>query len=189
MAGEAFRVALVEAGVDVTDQPVVRTEAVDADAVPALAQVESAPVRDVLTLTLALATSDNALVEQLARQAAARDGIPTEQSAVNAWVLSQLADVYGIVVTDTRLADTSGLSDGTAVPMRVVADVLVTGADGSHPDLQAVLRGLLAGTLVTDDDRLLAFALSATDVGDGADAIEAQALVDALVSDLVACGC
>lgn len=224
VAGEAFRVALAGAGVAVTDQPVVRTEAVDPDAVPALAQVESAPVRDVLAL--ALATSDNALVEQLARQAAVRDGIPTDQSAVNAWVLSQLADVYGIDVSDTRLADTSGLSDGTAVPMRVVADVLVAGADGSHPDLQAVLRGLpvagldgtmydrflldsgldgrgvvraktgslpgvtaLAGTLVTDDHRLLAFALSATDVGDSAGAIEARALVDALVADLVACGC
>lgn len=223
-AALAFREALAQEGVQLADQPVERTEIADPDAAQMLGEVRSAPVRDVLAL--ALATSDNAMVEQLSRQAAVRGGTPVDQDAVNAWVLSQVADVYGLDTTDVRLTDTSGLSDGSAVPTRALSDVLVAGADGGHPGLQAVLRGLpvagstgtlfdrflldggregrgvvraktgslpgvttLAGTLVTADGRLLAFALSAGDVGDGAGGIEARAVIDGLLADLVGCGC
>ncbi|MFK5635760.1 D-alanyl-D-alanine carboxypeptidase/D-alanyl-D-alanine-endopeptidase [Ornithinimicrobium sp. LYQ103] len=102
-----------------------------------LASVTSAPVRDVLAL--ALATSDNAMVEQLARQAAVADGATTDQDAVTAWVVRAVAEDYGVDVTGVEIADTSGLSDGTRIPVGVVADLLVAGADGSHPHLQGVL--------------------------------------------------
>lgn len=224
VAAEAFRDALAEAGVDVQDREVVRTEAVDSDTADVLGEVQSAPVRDVLAL--ALASSDNAMIEQLARQAAVRDGVASDQDSVNAWVLDRLEAAYGLDVAGTRLADTSGLSDGTQVPMRLVADVVVAGADGSHPGLQEVFTGLpiagytgtlfdrfllddaqagvgvvraktgslpgtsaLAGTVVTADGRLLAFALTATDVGSDGAALEARAVIDAMVADLASCGC
>ncbi len=224
VAAEAFRDALAEAGVEVQDSDVARTDAVDIDTAEVLGEVESAPVRDVLGL--ALASSDNAMIEQLARQGAVRDGVPTDQESVNAWVLDRLEEAYGLDVSDARLADTSGLSDGTRVPMRLVADVVVAGADGSHPALQEVFTGLpiagytgtlfdrflldraqagvgvvraktgslpgtsaLAGTVVTADGRLLGFALTATDIGAGGAALEARAVIDALVADLASCGC
>ncbi|MCE0485807.1 D-alanyl-D-alanine carboxypeptidase/D-alanyl-D-alanine-endopeptidase [Ornithinimicrobium sediminis] len=223
VAAEAFRDALVEAGVEVDESDVVRTDPV-ADDAEVLAEVRSAPLRDVLGL--ALASSDNAMVEQLARQAAVRDGADADQESVNDWVLSTLRTAYGLDTTDAVLADTSGLSDGTELPMRLVAEVVTAGADGSRPGLQSVLARLpvagytgtlwdrfalddatdgvgvvraktgslpgttsLAGTVVTADDRLLAFAVSATDIGPDGQALEARAVVDALVSDLAACGC
>ncbi|MGD8200350.1 D-alanyl-D-alanine carboxypeptidase/D-alanyl-D-alanine-endopeptidase [Ornithinimicrobium sp. W1679] len=118
-----------------------------------LAVVRSAPLRDVLAL--ALATSDNAMVEQLSRQAAVAAGRTPDRQDVTAWVEETLTRTYGVDLTGVEVADTSGLSDGTILPVRVVADLLVAGADGSHPDLQAVLAagGLpiagYTGTLAT----------------------------------------
>lgn len=224
VAAEAFAEALREAGVPVENEPVKRTENVETSSALTLGQVESAPLRDVLSL--ALETSDNAMVEQLARLAAVRAGAGSEQNAVNAWVLDRLRADYGIDTDGARLADTSGLSDGNAVPVRIVADTLMAGASGRHPAFQAVLGGLpiagytgtlddrflqdraaagvgvvraktgslpgvtaLAGTIVTDDDRLLVFAMSATDLAEGGAVLEARAVVDAMIADVASCGC
>ncbi|MGB7449680.1 MAG: D-alanyl-D-alanine carboxypeptidase/D-alanyl-D-alanine-endopeptidase [Ornithinimicrobium sp.] len=147
-AAESFRASLVEEGVEVADGDIKRGKAPESAAV--LGEVTSAPLRDVLTV--ALATSDNAMVEQLARQAAVADGASPEQDAVNAWVLDTVNQTYDIDTSGATLADTSGLSDGTRLPMRLVADVLVAGASGRHPGLQSVLTGLpiagYSGTLV-----------------------------------------
>lgn len=223
VAAEAFAEALREAGIAVRG-PVRRTESIDTAGAQLFGRVESAPLRDVLSL--ALQTSDNAMVEQLARQAAVQDGAGSRQGSVNAWVLERLRQDYDVDTSGSRLADTSGLSDGTTVPVRVVADTLVAGARGEHPAYQSVLGGLpvagytgtlhdrfsqdraapgvgvvraktgslpgvtaLAGTVVTQDDRLLVFAVTANDVGrDGAE-LEARAELDALVADLASCGC
>jgi D-alanyl-D-alanine carboxypeptidase/D-alanyl-D-alanine-endopeptidase (penicillin-binding protein 4) len=139
-AARAFHQALEDAGVDVAGEP--------GDPVPAavapegartLGVVESAPVGEVLGL--ALTESDNALTEQLVRQAAVRAGVATDQEAVNAWVVQQVGG-YGIDTAGVRLADVSGLSDGTTVPARVVADVLAAAVDGDHPELQSVVARL-----------------------------------------------
>ncbi|WP_022920935.1 D-alanyl-D-alanine carboxypeptidase/D-alanyl-D-alanine-endopeptidase [Ornithinimicrobium pekingense] len=102
-----------------------------------LAQVESAALRDVLAL--ALAASDNAMVEQLARQAAVTDGGSADREAVTAWIRRSVEEDYGVDLTGLELADASGLSDGTLLTVDVVADLLVAAADGSRPDLQTVL--------------------------------------------------
>lgn len=102
-----------------------------------LAVVESAALRDVLAL--ALATSDNAMFEQLARQGAAAAGHGADQASVTAWIHEVMVEEFGLDLTAMRLVDASGLSDGTRLSMEVVADVLVAGADGSHPALQEVL--------------------------------------------------
>ncbi len=224
VAAQAFADALREAGVPVDERPLKRTKNVETSSARTLGQVESAPVRDVLSL--ALETSDNAMVEQLARLAAVQAGAGVGQDAVNAWVLDRLRKDYGIETDGARLADTSGLSDGNAVPVRVVADTLMAGATGRHPAFQSVLGGLpiagytgtlndrfihdraaaglgvvraktgslpgvtaLAGTIVTEDDRLLVFAVSATDLGEGGAVLEARAVVDAMIADVASCGC
>ncbi|WP_130012640.1 D-alanyl-D-alanine carboxypeptidase/D-alanyl-D-alanine-endopeptidase [Serinicoccus sediminis] len=151
-----FREALAEQGVEVAGAGDDETRAPEVE-VPAeareLASVESAAARDVLAL--ALATSDNAMVEQLARQAAVADGEAADQESVTAWIRQTMVDDYGLDMTGVRIVDASGLSDGTLIPVAAVADVLVAGADGSHPRLQEVLAagGLpiagYTGTLAT----------------------------------------
>ncbi len=152
-AAQAFEQALVDEGVEIGVSGIERVEAPstpESDSASAstpepapgavLAEVESAPLRDVLAL--ALTTSDNAMVEQLARQAAVASGEDSDQESVNAWVLATLGDSYALDIEDAVLADTSGLSDGTQVPMRLMADVLVSGASGRYPAFQSVLTGL-----------------------------------------------
>jgi D-alanyl-D-alanine carboxypeptidase/D-alanyl-D-alanine-endopeptidase (penicillin-binding protein 4) len=100
-----------------------------------------------------MSSSDNAMVEQLARQAAVMDGANTSPAAVRDWVVGQVSG-YGIDMTGVELADVSGLSDGTRIPARVLGDLLVVGADGSRPELQGVLGELpIAGYSGTLWDR------------------------------------
>ncbi|PZU49517.1 MAG: hypothetical protein DI571_02130 [Arsenicicoccus sp.] len=222
-----FREALAAEGIDVAGDGDTRAQEVEAaqDA-RELASVESAAARDVLAL--ALATSDNAMVEQLARQAAVADGESADQESVTAWIRQTMVDDYGLDMTGVRITDASGLSDGTLIPVGVVADVLVAGADGSHPQLQEVLAagGLpiagytgtlatrfhlerhdpavgnaraktgtlpgvssLAGTVVTQDGRLLVYAVTADDIDEGSAAIEAASVLDEIVAELARCGC
>ena len=220
----AFKDALRERGIALTGGPrTTAAEVVAPEGAELLAQVESAPARDVLSE--ALASSDNAMVEQLARQAAVADGVGADPESVTAWVLEQVAD-YGVDVTGVELADVSGLSDGTSVPARVLGDLLEAGADGDDPGLQSVLGELpiagfsgtlwdrfhldrhepavgvaraktgalpgvttLAGLVVTQDGRMLAFAVLADDVGRDGAGLEARSVVDSIVAELAACGC
>ncbi|WP_066643004.1 D-alanyl-D-alanine carboxypeptidase/D-alanyl-D-alanine-endopeptidase [Serinicoccus hydrothermalis] len=151
-----FREALAEEGIEVVGAGDEGAEAQEVEApedAAELASVESAAARDVLAL--ALATSDNAMVEQLARQAAVADGGSAEQEDVTAWIRQTVSEDYGLDMDGVQIVDASGLSDGTQIPVGVVADVLVAGADGSHPALQKVLAagGLpiagYTGTLAT----------------------------------------
>ncbi|CAN5389292.1 D-alanyl-D-alanine carboxypeptidase/D-alanyl-D-alanine-endopeptidase [soil metagenome] len=178
VAAQSFRESLAKEGISVADGQIER---VDADSRPSadeavqrratpdedespprdqasstaqagmqtLAEVESAPLRDVLAL--ALATSDNAMIEQLSRQAALADGAATDQDSINAWVLRTLSSSYDIDTSQAELVDTSGLSDGTKVSMEMIAQTLVAGTSGRYPALQSVLTGLpiagLSGTL------------------------------------------
>lgn len=107
------------------------------EAVEELAAVESAALRDVLAF--ALAASDNAMVEQLARQAAVAQGESADRTAVTGWIERAVEEDYGVDLDGLQLADASGLSDGTRLTVDVVADLLVVGADGSRPALQSVL--------------------------------------------------
>lgn len=135
-----FREALAREGIEVVgaaDDDATAAEVQTGPEAAELASVESAAVRDVLAL--ALATSDNAMVEQLARQAAVAAGESPEQESVTAWITRTMVEHYGIDMTGMRVVDGSGLSDGTRLSMAAVASVLVAGSDGSHPALQEVL--------------------------------------------------
>lgn len=162
-AAEAFQEALEDQGVALSTTKIRAATAPEPDETddaekseqPPLASVESAPLRDVLAL--ALATSDNAMVEQLSRQGSVAAGAGAKQKDVNAWVVDTMSDYYNLDIDGATLADTSGLSDGTTLPMRLVADVLGAGASGAYPSLQSVLDGLpVAGYNGTMRDRFRA---------------------------------
>jgi len=157
---KAFQEALEDQGISLSTTKISAATAPDErdkpkeSEQPPLASVESAPLRDVLAL--ALATSDNAMVEQLSRQASVAAGAGAKQKDVNAWVVDTMRDYYNLDIDGATLADTSGLSDGTRLPMRLVADVLAAGASGAYPSLQSVLNGLpIAGYNGTMRDRFL----------------------------------
>jgi len=118
------------------------------EAAPDLGEVRSAPVADLTAL--ALGDSDNALTESLARQAAVQAGRSTSFTAVAAWVKESVAS-RGVAVDGVTLIDTSGLSTGTLIPVRVIGDLLALAAGGKHPALQDVVARLpvagLTGTL------------------------------------------
>jgi serine-type D-Ala-D-Ala carboxypeptidase/endopeptidase (penicillin-binding protein 4) len=122
-------------------------------AVP-LGEVRSAPLAEVLAL--ALADSDNALTESLARQAAAhagRSGAGLGFAEVARWVRQQVR-ARGVDVSGVTMLDTSGLSRGTVLPVRVLGDVLALAARGTLPGLREVVAGLpVAGLTGTLHDR------------------------------------
>ena len=119
-----------------------------------LGQVRSAPLAEVLAL--ALADSDNALTESLARQAAAhagRSGAALGFAEVAGWVRQQVR-ARGVDVSGVTMLDTSGLSRGTVLPARVLGDVLALAARGTLPGLREVVAGLpVAGLTGTLHDR------------------------------------
>lgn len=139
-AAQAFRAALREQGVQVAggrDEPVRTGRAPSEGTV--LGEVHSAPIDQVLGF--ALSQSDNAMTEQLARQAAVRSGEQPTPVATRRWVQRRVAEL-GLDTTGVRLADAAGLSDGTTIPPRVLADLLVLAADSGHPELRSVVADL-----------------------------------------------
>lgn len=131
----AFRAALIARKVAVTGS-LIRLVPAAAEAAPGpggdtgtgteLGRVDSAPLGRVLAL--ALATSDNALTESLARRVAVAGGAPATFPAVGAWVRAQVG-AAGIDVRGVRLEDASGLSRSSAVPARTLAAVLLAARD------------------------------------------------------------
>ena len=116
--------------------------------------MRSAPVAEVLAL--ALADSDNALTESLARQAAAhagRSGAELGFAEVARWVRQQVR-AQGVDVSGVTMLDTSGLSRGTVLPPRILGDLLALAARGTLPGLREVVAGLpVAGLTGTLHDR------------------------------------
>ena len=113
-----------------------------------LGEVRSASYLSVLTL--ALDESDDALLENIARQAAVAAGRPSTFAGVTSFVLSRLSTL-GIDTTGLTLLDASGLSSGNRVTVRALTQVLALAASGTDPALEASVAGLpvsgLTGTL------------------------------------------
>ena len=147
-AATAFRDALRAEGVTVADG-VTRLPRRGAPRLGAeLAAVESAPVADVLTL--ALAESDNALTEAVARRAFFEREVAPTFEAAGAHVVEML-EALGVTTTGLRLVDTSGLSRGSTASVRTVTQTSALAAGESIPGFTEVMSGLpvagLTGTL------------------------------------------
>lgn len=148
-ASEAFVAALARRGVTVIGE--VRRATAPAGATT-VGSVESAPVAD--QLAVALQRSDNALTEALARLAYRRvtpaPGRATSFAEVATWVRGRLA-AQSYDLADARMADVCGLSPGSRVSARLLADALVRGSTGASPGLARVVADLpvagLSGTL------------------------------------------
>lgn len=141
----AFVVALRAHGIQVTG-PVSRTPA--PPQARQLGSVQAAPTGEVLAL--ALAESDNALTESLARRVAAEQGVATGFAEVTRWILQQAA-ASGVSVAGVTLADASGLSRGTRIPAAAIGDLLAKAARSEDADLREMVARLpvagLSGTL------------------------------------------
>lgn len=114
-----------------------------------LGSVESATYGE--HLGVALERSDNALTENLVRQAMVAEG----QSAADPrgparFVVSTLA-ASGVPTSGLRLLDTSGLSPGQTVTATALADVLALATTNAEPELRRAMASLpvagLSGSL------------------------------------------
>jgi D-alanyl-D-alanine carboxypeptidase/D-alanyl-D-alanine-endopeptidase (penicillin-binding protein 4) len=135
-AGRAFAKELTKLGIVVAGAP-VRTTAPDKATV--LGEVRSAPVGDVLGVTLR--ESDNALAEVLGRLAARSMGRPATFEDTALAVVDQV-ERLGVDTGATHLVDVSGLGDGTVIPARVLVDLLRLAASADHPELRPLLADL-----------------------------------------------
>lgn len=122
-----------------------------------LARVESAPYLDVLEV--ALDDSDNALTENLVRQAAAEaEGYETDFAGATALMSQQLTSL-GIDMSSATLADASGLTNTARVSVDVISQVLQLGVTGALPPMRQVVAalpvagydGTLARRFIVDD--------------------------------------
>ncbi len=182
-------------------------------------EVHSAPMREVVDYLLQ--HSDNTITEVVGRLVAVHAGQPGSFDGATAAVLAAVAKL-GVDVTGAKLADCSGLGDGSSLTPRQLTQVIQILGNPTRPTLRwgavglpiAGLRGTLddrfltnagrgvvraktgslpgvtalAGTVVTDDERVLAFAVLADEIPKGG-ALRAHSAIDDFVGSLAECGC
>jgi serine-type D-Ala-D-Ala carboxypeptidase/endopeptidase (penicillin-binding protein 4) len=149
----AFVVALKGLGITATPEPERAWSRPASVGAAVLGKVDSAPIGDVLSL--ALADSDNALTEGLARQATVKAGGPPTFPAAVAFV-KKTVTALGVDLAGATLKDTSGLTAGQAVSAQTLSDALQLGADGSVASMEDTIAGLpVAGLSGTLHDRFL----------------------------------
>ena len=145
----AFVAALGTRGVTATLQPEKTWTAPAPGGAEALGSVESATYGEVLER--ALDRSDNALTENLVRQAAAAAGRPTTPEGANAGYIRERLEAHGVPTAGLVLKDASGLSPGQAASAATLSGVLRLAATGEVEQLRGVVAGLpvsgLSGTM------------------------------------------
>ena len=145
-AARAFSQALSAAGITVTGE--VTRAAAPAGATK-LASVQSAPLADVLSVSLK--ASDNTMTEVEGRVLAAATGREASFTGATQAVREQL-QTDGFDVTGLTLIDSCGLAKGDKVPAHLLAQIIAraAGADGGTVGrdlLTALPVGALDGTL------------------------------------------
>lgn len=138
-AAAALADRLRERGLQVTVGDSVTTSA----QAPLLGEVRSAPIRDLLEV--ALQDSDNALVENLTRQAMVRAGVDPASSTGD--FVAARAVAAGLPAGEMSIVDASGLSPGQKVTVGVISQILATAADGKHAELRGVVLELAVAGL------------------------------------------
>ncbi|MEY9939166.1 D-alanyl-D-alanine carboxypeptidase/D-alanyl-D-alanine-endopeptidase (penicillin-binding protein 4) [Streptacidiphilus sp. MAP5-52] len=147
-AAAQFAAALAADGVQADPAP---TEGTAPAGAATLAQVQSAPLSDVVEQMLT--NSDNDIAESLGHACAVAAHQPVTFSGAVTAVMSTLTRL-GVTWGSARLFDASGLSDQDAVPARVLTQLLVLDASPAHPELRSIVTGLpVAGFTGTLDNR------------------------------------
>ncbi|WP_328806858.1 D-alanyl-D-alanine carboxypeptidase/D-alanyl-D-alanine endopeptidase [Streptacidiphilus fuscans] len=147
-AAAQFVAALAADGVQVAPAP---TEGTAPAGAATLAQVQSAPLSDVVEQMLT--NSDNDIAESLGHACAVAAHQPVTFSGGATAVMSTLTRL-GVTWGSARLLDSSGLSDQDAIPARVLTQLLVLDASPAHPELRPIVTGLpVAGFTGTLDNR------------------------------------
>ena len=114
-----------------------------------LGSVASAPYIEVIGH--ALAESDNAIYENLTRQAMVKEGEPIPADGVTGPYLMSHLEHADIAIAGVDIKDASGLSPGQTAPLTVVDAVLARAVGGDAPRLRRIIAELpvagLSGTL------------------------------------------
>ena len=114
-----------------------------------LGAAQSAPYIDVIAH--ALAESDNAIYENLTRQAMVHDGAEVPADGVTGDYVRDRLEQAGIDVTNVGIKDASGLTPGQTAPLAVIDAVLARAVGGNDLGLRRIIAELpvagLSGTL------------------------------------------
>ncbi|GGL42771.1 D-alanyl-D-alanine carboxypeptidase [Phycicoccus endophyticus] len=146
----AFAARLEERGVRVRLQPESTWSEPAPTRARTLGAVESATYAEVLDHTLDV--SDNTLIENLVRQAAATAGEPTAPERANAAFIRDRLEAHAVPTAGLVLTDACGLSPGQRAAPRTLAAVLALAVT----DEVAPLRRLVAALPVSGLDGTLA---------------------------------
>ncbi|MGC5168612.1 D-alanyl-D-alanine carboxypeptidase/D-alanyl-D-alanine endopeptidase [Luteimicrobium sp. DT211] len=148
-AADVLAAALAKKGVKV--QAVARGEAPAHGA--ELGRVESASVRDVVAYALEM--SDNTITEGLGRLVADAGGLPASFDGATKAVLASVSRL-GVDLAGARLADCSGLGDGSRLSPRQLDELLAVITSDDHPELTGIVGMLpISGLRGTLSDRFL----------------------------------
>lgn len=144
-AADDFVVALAEHGIKVQGQPALGNASPDA---AILGVVHSAPLVEIVEYVLQ--TSDNTISELLGRLVALDAGLPGSVDGARNAVLAAVSKL-GVDTTGIKLADTSGLGDGSQIPPSALVQLLERMVDPQTPLLREGAIGMpiagLTGTL------------------------------------------
>ena len=127
-AGDAFRSALVTAGVVGADSATMTQGTASSGTV--IAQVSSQPVSRLVSQLLP--TSDNTLAEMLARVSSKASGADGSAASLTALYKSVLSSTYGLDTSSLTIIDGSGLSENDAVPSTFVARLMIQVLNREH---------------------------------------------------------
>ena len=144
-AAVQFVAALAKAGVVIDGSPTFGTADPEAEE---LGRVSSAPLGEIVDYVLQ--TSDNTIAEVLGRLVAIHAGLPGSFDGARAAVLGTV-ERLGVNVDGAKIADASGLGDGSELTARLLVTLVSKLADPARPDLRPAAVGLpiagLSGTL------------------------------------------
>lgn len=131
-----FQNLLRREGIKVVGEP---TSALAAAAAEPIAEVESAPLEEIVTHVLEV--SDNEGAETLLRAVAIASG-RSGSSANGVAAMRRTLATLGIELGGATIHDGSGLSRHDRIPVGALISVLEVAASTEHPDLRAVVSGL-----------------------------------------------
>jgi D-alanyl-D-alanine carboxypeptidase/D-alanyl-D-alanine-endopeptidase (penicillin-binding protein 4) len=146
---QAFVKQLAARGITASLRPERTWSAPAPDGAQVLGSVDSATYAEVLDF--AIDRSENALTENLTRQAAFASGRPTTRQGDNARFIRERLEANDVPTAGLAITDACGLSPGQRAPATTLSGVLRLAATDAVDELRGVVAGLpvagLSGTM------------------------------------------